>query len=200
MTANDFYDPFYLRGGFRYALVKEQQFIRNRESGDRVIEIGAGMGHHSELLRREGLKVTAVEASQTGTAEAAGLYPQLDVVCSDVAEYEPAEQGHVLARGMSWYHYELGDVNSRGVDVPKQTKRVFDRYMAEGHRFVLQIVTDLSGTRPERKVHNNRVRDYLNLFERFGGVKVYDWAGQSLNTKSHRAYRGVIVVTQKGTA
>lgn len=201
---NDFYNPFYLRGGFKYDQPKERRFLREIlipragwKRGDRIVEIGAGMGHHSELLRQDGFAVTAVEYSESGAQKAHTQYPDLEVVNASAAEWKPTEKGHVFARGMSWYHYELNGVNSHGVDVPKETARIFDAYVAPNHSFVLQIVTDLSGNRFEPKVHMNQASDYLDLFKPLGTTEIYDWAGNRLNRTSWRARRGVIVVVTK---
>lgn len=203
--SNDFYNPFYLQGGFKYDQARERRFLRKVliplvgwKSGESIVEIGAGMGHHSELLRQDGFKVIAIEYSEAGADKARAIYPDLEVIHASASEWEPKEKGHVFARGMSWYHYELDGMNSRGVDVPKETARIFDRYIAPNHSFVLQIVTDLTGRRSDLKVHMNRVSDYLDLFEPLGSTQTYDWAGTRLIRTSQRAHKGVIVVAVKG--
>jgi hypothetical protein len=166
---------------------------------ERIIEVGAGMGHHAEMLRKLRFDVTAVELSPAGVAAAKECYPKLDIVCADIATWAPSRHGHVFARGASPWHYELNGVNERGVDVPAVTARCFD-WVPPGYSFVLQIVTDLSGTRRggkqprETGVWNNTEAAYRQLFERFGDVSITDWSGRPLSVAPDQ---GVIVVTRR---
>lgn len=201
MPHNDFYDGHYRKGGFRYDLRAERDDLRliarlaDWRAGDRIIEIGAGLGHHAAILADLGYDVTAVEASPEAGTAAADRYPSLDFVVADIAEWEPDRPGHVYARGMSWFHYQLDGVNQHGVDVPAETGRLFDRYVAPGHSFVLQIATDWSGRRPaDGRVHMNQPGDYCRLFEPYGTVALTDWSGDPAPA---RADRGVIVTTRK---
>ena len=200
----EFYDGFYLRGGWQYDAHEETAFLRDVlmpacqwQPGDRVIEIGAGRCFHAHLLRDLGMDVTAVEVSPEGIEGARRDFPGLDAVCADAATYSPDRPGHVYARGLSWYHYELGGVNSRGVDVPGCTAAVFE-WMPPGAVFAMQIVTDLTGRRHEERVHQNQVSDYLGLFTRFGDTRVVDWSGKPI-VPGQLHDRGVLVVTRKGS-
>jgi SAM-dependent methyltransferase len=194
---NGVYNGIYERGGFRYDLDAERRDlavvaeVAGWKPGDRIVEVGAGMGHHATLLTEAGYRVTAVEASPVGAQAALGAYPGLDVVCADATEYQPRRKGHVFARGMSWFHYELDGVNCKGVDVPAGLAHLMG-WVAPGRTFVLQIVTDLSGSRPGKgKVHNNQAADYLGLFGPHGDVSICDWRGRPLAAGHDR---GVIVV------
>lgn len=195
------YDTHYARGGWRYDLDAQARHMRDIlvplagwEHGARVVEVGAGMGHHAEMLRALGYDVTAVERSSEGCAAARRLYPALHVVHAALEAWEPEAPANVFARGASPWHYELNGVNEHGVDVPAVTERCFT-WIPRGGTFVLQIVTDLSGTRRRSGVWNNPVAAYERLFGRFGKVRVYDWNGKS--PSSAPASRGVIVVTIK---
>lgn len=209
------YDRFYGRGGWTYDVDRERAVLATVarlagwQPGDRVVEVGAGMGQHAELLRQAGYQVTAVEPSTAGCDAARNAYPDLDVVCAGAQDWTPPEPGHVYARGMSWWHYELHGVNRQGVDVSGATADLVDRAVAPGHTMVLQIFTDLSGWRPpslgdpddgpaDRRIHHNTLADYLSLFGPLGDTGVWDWAGEPIRP-GQRHDRGVIVVTRRTT-
>jgi hypothetical protein len=200
-----FYEGHFRRGGFVYDVARERAFLRDVlipvcgwGPGARVIEIGAGQCLHSGLLAELGMDVTAVEVAEAGAAAGRAAYPGLDVVCADAARYVTDRPGSVFARGISWYHYELDGVNQYGVDVPGCTRRVWRDLVAPGAVLAVQMVTDLTGSRPvDGKVHQNRLADYLGLFGALGGdTTVTDWSGQQITAgKAHD--RGVLVVTRK---
>lgn len=204
-TQNHYYDRFFARGGWKYDLAQQKQILQNIlmpiagwKTGDSLIEVGAGMCHHAELLRQLGLKVTAVEASSSGVRYAKKHYPNLHVVEADVTTWSPSTPvDHVFARGMSFFHYELNGVNCKDIDVPAQTARMFDWLRVGGH-FTLQIVTDFSGRKDS--VHMNTIEEYLRLFSRFGNVlQTRDFSGKPLKppVKPGSADRGIIIVTEK---
>ena len=209
-TQNEYYDRFFSRGGWRYERGKERRFIEERivplagwTPEDHVVELGAGIGLHSDILRELGFHVTAVEASSSGVAQARQRFPKLDVVHCDVSSWSPSRPiDHVFVRGMSYYHYELLKKNCHGVDVPAETKRIFD-WLRPGGTFVLQIVTNFNGGRVSNGVHMNLLQDYVALFERFGTiVNATDWSGRALPWKQPRTQpkntdRGIIIATQK---
>lgn len=201
----EFYDTFYRGAGFVYDEDRERAFVRDVlipaagwQPGDRVIEIGAGKCLHAELLRREGMDITAVDVCLAGVEAAAVTYPELDVQCADAARWETDRPGSVYMRGLSWHHYELAaGKNSKGVDVRGCTRRVFRELVAPGGALVLQIVTDLTGRRPtDGRVHQNQVDDYMGLLAPLGETTVVDWAGQPI-VPGRRHNRGVICVTRK---
>lgn len=200
-----FYEDFYRRGrGWAYNLGVEAHHLREvvcRLAGwttpTRIVEIGAGLCDHAELLRSMGHTVTAVELSTAGATAATARYPNLDIVCADAAAWSPEQPGiSVFARGMSWYHRELTGVSTIGVDTSAETQRIFDEWMTPGDVFVLQIVTNLSGSRPREGIHQNTVDDYRNLFEPLGSTTIVDWAGRPIHPGLHHD-RGVVVACVK---
>lgn len=204
MLTEPSYDRFYLRGGWNYDLLQQRRHMKTVlvpragwQPGDRIIEVGAGMGHHAEMLRRLGFDVTAIELSAYGVLAARKLYPELGIFHADLETFEPTAPAHVFARGASPWHYELNGVNEHGIDVPAVTARCFG-WIPEGGTFVLQIVTDLSGSRrknAESGVWNNPVEAYEQLFGRFGDVTITDWRGRPIG--SGPQHTGVIVVTRR---
>lgn len=212
------YDAFYRAGGFVYDIARERAFVggvligaAGWQRGDRVIELGAGRCEHAALLAEAGMDVTAVEVSAAGVAHARATYPGLDVACADAATWSTDRPGHVYARGLSWYHYELtgpGERNCRGVDVHACTARVMAGLVAPGCCMVMQIVTDLTGRHPvvdldvsgdvppDDRVHQSTVAEFEALFGAFGDVTVLDWAGAPI-VAGQRHDRGVLVVTRK---
>ncbi len=197
-----FYDSFYARGGWTYDLDRERETLAviaklaGWKPGDPVVEIGAGLCVHAELLRQAGFDVTAVELSPMACEAARERYPDLQVVCASASAFRPPQKvAAVFARGMSFYHYELGGVNCKGINVPAETARLMD-WVRVGGTFVLQIATDLSGRRPAGAVHHNAPADYRTLFEPHGSVVLYDWLGRPLEQGGHK---GVICVTRRAT-
>lgn len=204
-TQNEYYNRFFAQGGWVYDLQEQRKFLQERlmslagwAAGETIIEVGAGMCHHSELLRQLGMKVTAVEAASSGIAYAKKNYPHVTAVCEDASLWVPHTPAkHVFARGMSFFHYELTEVNCKGVDVPKQTARMFDQWLEPGGTFTLQIVTDFSGQK--QAVHMNRLESYLELFSALGTVEsVTDFSGRKLTAPvTGKTDRGIIIVTRK---
>lgn len=199
----DSYERLYRAGGFKHRPETEWPWLEATllpllgwSPGTRVVEIGAGECVHAEGLRRLGLDVTAVEVSDAGVALARVTWPDLDVARADAARWTTDRPGHVYARGLSWFHYQLGGVNQHGVDVPACTARVMADLVAPGCAFVAQMSTDLTGRRPVEKVHHNTVEDFTGLFTPLGDVTVVDWS--ALPIEAGRAHdRGVIVVCRK---
>jgi SAM-dependent methyltransferase len=147
--------------------------------------------------------VTGVDVSETGIASARRRYRGPRYLCRDAAALdgvlEPASFDAVFVRGMSWYHYELGGKNVHGVDVPAETERLF-RFAKPGGLFVLQVCTDFSGRR-DRDVHDNRLEDYLGLFEPLGDVvHVSDWKGRAVHAETQRGNSGIIIATRRRAA
>lgn len=206
--APSFYAGHYRRGGFRYDIDQERAFLRDVlvpfcgwETGARVIEVGAGQCLHSGLLHQAGMDVTAVEVAATGVAAGREQFPDLDAQVGDAATWVTDRPGHVYGRGLSWWHYELAGVNQAGVDVAACTRRVWEDLVAPGHTLVAQMVTDLTGARPERKVHQNQIADFEGLFGSVCGVRprIVDWAGSEI-VPGRRHDRGVLVVARKPVA
>lgn len=200
-SLND-YTRFYSAGGWTYNMGVEADVMRmiaylaGWELGDRVHEIGAGRGDHAGIMAGLGYRVTAVELADTGTTATRERYPEVEAVNADVAGWTPTERGHVFARGMSWYHWELDGVNANGVDVPTETRGLVNRALDPDGAFVLQIWSDLSGRRYVNKVHDNSLADYHGLFDPiFTDVKIYDWSGHRI-VPGIRHDRGVVVVAR----
>lgn len=198
----DDYTRFYAAGGWTYDLGAEADVMRmiahlaGWQLGDRVHEIGAGRGDHAGIMAGLGFRVTAVERADTGTTATRERFPEVEVVNADVAGWTPNERGHIFARGMSWFHWELDGVNANGVDVPVETRSLVDRALDPAGSFVLQIWSDLSGRRYPNKVHDNTLADYHGLFDPiFTDVTVYDWSGHRI-VPGVRHDRGVIVVAR----
>jgi SAM-dependent methyltransferase len=211
-TQNEFYDRFFSKGGWKYDSDKERVFLEERifpaagwKQGATILELGAGIGLHAELIRQSGYKVIALEASSSGVRMARKRFPNLNIVCADASKWRPQELvDHIFVRGMSYYHYELLGKNCQSVDVPAETERFF-KWLRPGGTFVLQIVTDFGGGKADTGVHMNKLRDYITLFQRFGQiVACTDWSGRPLpwNDPSllpNKTDRGIILVTRKAT-
>lgn len=194
------YTRFYEDGGWTYDTSVESGVMRmiahlaRWMPGDRVHEIGSGRGDHAGILEALGYRVTAVEIATSGTEATVARFPMVSAVNADVSTWTPEEKGHIFARGMSWFHWELSGTNSYGVDVPEQTRALVNRALDPRGSFVLQIWSDLSGHRPKTKIHCNTVADYHGLFDPiFTNVNIYDWSGNPI-TPGRRHDRGVIVV------
>lgn len=204
------YDQFYARGGWKYDVNAERHRLQRYvvdaarwKPGESVIDVGAGMCLHAELLRQMAFDVLAIEASPVAVKHARERYPNLRVVLSDASQCGNLVTHHVFARGMSYFHYELDGVNKHGIDVPAETERMF-RWIRPGGTFVLQIATDFAGgPRPKRPgageggVYMNKREGYEQLFSRFGTVEsITDWDGRAVSN-DRKPSHGVIVVTRK---
>ena len=187
------YDEFYRQtGGWSYAVEAEREILCERivrplqlqPPGARLLDLGCGVGLHSQLFAELGFEVTGIDKSSVAIDLARSRYQRpvfrhLDAV-NLVAEFAPQSFDVVYAKGMSWYHYELDRVNCHGVDVVARTSEVFS-LLKPGGRFALQIATDYSGERPADGVHNNTPADFTGLFEPLGEVVLLtDWLGQSV--------------------
>ncbi len=174
-----FYDQFYEKGGWPYNLKQQRIALApvveaaGWATGSRILEVGCGTGMQAKVFSEMGMDVTAVDVSEVAIEMARkqhGESENLYYVTADLSKWEASlgEFDGVYARGMSYFHYELGGVNCKGIDVLQQTERLFS-WLRPGGTFVLQISTDLSGDRSDT-VHSNTYLDYLDLFERFGRV------------------------------
>jgi hypothetical protein len=104
----------------------------------------------------------------------------------------------VLARGHSWYHYELTQRNSKGWNVPDNTRQMF-KLVRPGGFFVLCIRTDFSGTTYKDGVLNNTYQAYRDLFEPLGEIVfVTNAEGQVLESdEAARELKGNVVIATK---
>lgn len=167
-----FYERFYERGGWQYAFWKEFWWHRRHivkrfklRRGMRMLEIASGRGCHTNVFNRLGIDCVGVERSQTAVRQARGRYPRWTYHCCDATEPLPvalASFDVVLSRGYSPYHYDL-----RAEPALAATRTLLP-YVKPGGRFIIIIVSDLSGRRPPDGVWHNRIEDYAQHFAVFG--------------------------------
>lgn len=205
------YNNFYAQGGWSYDTDLQREFLRTRiikqwgmQPGQKLLEIGCGVGLHAELLQQAGLDVTAVDISPVAIARAKKRLAPVHWHCMSAAEvparFMPGAFDYIYVRGMSWYHYQLDGLSPQtGVNVFDWT-RLFFNLLKPGGLFVLQIRTDFSGNRPRNDVHDNTWYDYVGLFESMGNVRgVINWAGELLRSQEEALALGnnVIIATER---
>jgi SAM-dependent methyltransferase len=214
-TAGQSYDDFYADGGWTYDPASEELFLWYRvlqplgiAPGGRALELGCGTGLHAALLHRLGLEVTAVDTSAVAIERAARSFPGPRFVHGDaravVAGVPPASLALVFARGMSWFHYELGDgPNRHGVDVAGETDAILRTLRPDGY-FVLQVRTDFSGRDdPESGVVHHLWEDVAAFFAARGEVVMLtDWCGLPLSSarQARESGRNVLVAVRPARA
>ncbi len=200
---------------FRYDLKRERGLLARNiipytkwDRGDRISELGCGQGLHACTLAAMGFyNVIGFELSSKGYErcverskawEASGTITSghVSFVQADVAGPDVGPADHFYVRGLSWYHYQL---DGSGVfNVPKLTAELFKK-LRTGGTFTLQIITNFSGNRPTNAVHDNRVGDYLDLFEPLGEVvRISNWDGNVLTREGPNPKgSGVTIITRK---
>ncbi len=182
---NAFYEQFYRTGGWKYSFWKEYWWHRrnvvkrfNLRRGMRILEVACGSGFHTSLLNRMGFTCIGVDRSQAGIKWARSHFPRGVYHCGDVTGDMPVEPGSfdaVLARGCSYYHYDL--ITDRALS----TTAHLMRYLKPGGVFIMVIVTDLSGRREPDKVWQNTLEDYQRHFSSFGMRWSVEWvAGMAI--------------------
>lgn len=173
------------------------------QRGIKLLELGCGMGFHSNLFSKLGFEVVGIDISEVAITYAKSHFsgPQffnLDATnLSSEFKYEHFDA--IFARGMSWYHYELNGVNKHGINVPSCTQEFF-RFLTKGGIFILQIKTDLSGRRPDNNVHHNKFEDYVTLFSSFGEVVfISDQKGKIIRNQkdAEKSRKNIIIATRK---
>jgi len=171
--------------------------------GDAVLEIGCGEGFHANILYDLGFRVTGNEQTAAGIASARRQHPLVNYIQGDslgLLDILPREHfDMILARGHSWWHYELTANNAHGVDVPGNTRKMFELLKPGGH-FVLVIRTDFSGTHPTNAVSNNTRQAYVDLFSPLGQVVyVTDRLGNPLPDEeaARRSRKSIVIATRK---
>ncbi len=161
------YNDFYAKGGWRYFKWLEKRILQKRiimplklTKGLKLLEIGCGMGHHSNILSELGFKVVGVDTSEFGIKYAKEHYSTskyLHMDAKDLSlEFEPGSFDIIFSNGMSWYHYELNGINQGGIDVPICTKDFF-QLLKRGGIFILKILTVFLGRRPDGVIHHNEL-------------------------------------------
>jgi cyclopropane fatty-acyl-phospholipid synthase-like methyltransferase len=204
------YDDFYFKGGWKYRNWRERIFLVKRiirplklQRGSKLLELGCGMGFHSNLFSKLGFEVVGIDLSEAGISYAKNHFSEPQFLNIDAAmlssEFEYEHFDVIYVRGMSWYHYELNGVNIHGVNVPSYTQELF-RFLTKNGIFILQIKTDFSGRRPDSEVHHNKLEDYIRLFSSFGEVVfISDLKGKILRNQkdAEKSRKSIIIATRK---
>ena len=205
-----FYDNYYLTNEWKYDKSIELNRLQSNvfpfifKNPEIIVEIGCGLGFHTNLWHSLGYNIVGYDSSNVAIIKAKESFPDakydnLDV--SKLSYFHPIGSIDIIyCRGLRWYHYELNNKNRFDIDVFKETEKLFSLLKASGF-FILEIITDHSGTRPADKVHNNRMNDYLTLFNRFGAcISAKDWNGNELELTNNDANinkTGVTLVIKK---
>jgi SAM-dependent methyltransferase len=176
---HSFYDTFYAEGGWRYQLWREwwwhRRHVQRRfglRRGMTMLEIACGMGFHTDLFNRMGFRCVGLDACSTAIELARARYPRRTFHLCDARGDLPFEEGSfdvVITRGCSLYHYDLNS------PATVATTPNLMRYLRVGGRFILVIVSDLSGRRDPGSVWQNRLDDYRAHFGQFDPQCTVDW-------------------------
>jgi SAM-dependent methyltransferase len=202
------YEIRYSQGGWSYDYEHEREKLERIVSslgltpGAAVLEIGCGQGFHAGILYDLGFRVTANDLSEVGIQNAQSNYSTIrfihrnSIELCDLLPHDHFDM--VLARGHSWYHYELTERNSKGWNVPENTRQMFN-LIRPGGFFVLCIRTDFSGTYYKDGVLNNTYHAYRDLFEPLGEIMLLtDAEGQVLESdEAARQSKGNVVIATK---
>jgi SAM-dependent methyltransferase len=138
----------------------------------RMLEVACGMGFHTDLFNRMGFRCVGLDACATAIQIARSHYPLREFHLCDARGDLPMEESSfdvIITRGCSLYHYDLTSPTTLGV-----TPNLM-RYLRPGGRFVLVIVSDLSGRCAPGGVWQNRMDDYRAHFNRFDPECTVDW-------------------------
>jgi SAM-dependent methyltransferase len=188
-TVGGFYDTFYASGGWRYGLLREWWWHRRHvvrrfglTRGQRMLEVASGMGFHTNLFCLMGFDCVGIDTCPTGIESARKRYPRRTFHQADAKGDLPFERGsfdNIITRGCSLYHYDLAAPG------PHQATANLMQYLRPGGRFILVIVSDLSGERDPVKIWQNRIEDYRAHFERYDADCTVDW------------HRGVVICSAR---
>ncbi|HLJ14261.1 MAG TPA: class I SAM-dependent methyltransferase [Bryobacteraceae bacterium] len=190
------YDAFYRRGGWQYDPSEEMLFLVYRvlqplrvKPGIDVLELGCGMGLHSALFFQCGMRVTGIDLSEVGIAEASRRYPGPAFLHGDAHEYlaaaESASFDLVFASGMSWFHHNLRQQSGNSsINLQDEMKAIFRVLRPEGY-FILRVRTDFSGTVHETGIVNHRWEDIVEFLDSSGELLMLtNWSGLPLTSPS----------------
>ncbi len=174
-----FYNEHYHDGGWKYSYRREYRWHRQHiverfglSRGMHMLEVACGNGFHTDLFNRMGFDCLGVDRSAAGIAWAQSHYPKRTFHRCDFREM-PFEDGTfdvVLARGFSYYHYDLG-----GSEAVEATTALL-RHVNHSGVFIMAIATDLSGKRKPGQIWQNTLDDYRQHFASFGREYSVDWA------------------------
>lgn len=196
------YNTFYSRGGWNYDAgdeakrLKLQLFDRiDLAKGSTVLDVGCGLGAHTEAIRQLGYKPIGVDISTVAIEQAKREYPRVEFFRCDV-KYLAYPDNHfdmVFIRGLSWYHYQLDDECLR-------RSKTLARIVKPGGYIALLIQTDFTGEKnPDSGVHFNKLSAYTNLFSQLGKIVLcVDYNGTPLIDDEQAVGKSnIVIVAQK---
>jgi SAM-dependent methyltransferase len=203
------YEIRYSAGGWKYDYDYERKRLERITDrlglmpGDAVLEIGCGEGFHASILYDMKFRVVGNDLSEVGIQHAQAQFPTVRFIHRNSIELcDILPNDHfdmVLARGHSWYHYELTELNSKNWNVPGNTRRMFS-LIRPGGFFVLCIRTDFSGTYYKDGVLNNTYQAYRDLFQPLGEIVfLTDAEGVDLanDEQARHSKNDVVIATRK---
>lgn len=173
------YNEFYKDGGWSYDYETEarwhkknliQRFGIKRDM--RLLEVACGSGFHTAMMNQLGYECVGIDRSTTGIEWARAHYPGVEYHCCDLGDM-PFPRGMfdvVFARGCSHYHYDL--LTPKALN----TTRTLMQFVKPGGVFVMIVISNLSGHRPEDAVWQNTLEDYHTHFCSFGLKYSVEWA------------------------
>ncbi len=186
------YNEFYESGGWHYSLWREFWWHRKQVAkrfglrrGCAMLEVACGNGFHTDLFCKMGYRCVGIDRSRSGIEAAKQRFPSRTFHCCDFRDtpYPQESFDVVIARGFSFYHYDLDSV-----DAHIATCTIL-RHLKPGGLFVMLILTDRSGRREPGRVWQNYLSDYEQHFASHGRQWSVDWAdGMAICsiTKPHR--------------
>lgn len=201
------YDSFYQSGGWRYDLAEEALFLHFRVlqplgvGAGRAIELGCGVGVHSEALRLLMGSACGIDTSTVAIARAVEHFPDTEFSCGDALEVLGGcgVCDLIFVRGMSWFHYAL-ERGASPYPLDSLMQASFASLRSGGH-FVLQIRSDFSGDYDAATgIRHHRVSQLRAWARRYGRVRMLtDWMGLPLlsDADGRASGRNALVAVQK---